>query len=135
MVRFPMLLLLLAALCTGSAFVTVPLARRPLTTSALAAARSLLPASRGPAMIPLSNYLLAEYTTKVSVGAPPASFRMVLDTASGNTWLPTAGCSDYVANPVRFSSQPARHAFLGGALTRATPPAPQTTRAAGLPLQ
>lgn len=92
-----------AAAATG---VELPLARRVLTHAAaeLAAARLL---ARGPlrlraganASLPLADFDDIEFVANVSVGTPPAPFRFALHTGSGNTWLPTPECNDFVASP------------------------------------
>ena len=70
----------------------------PLSRHALSGAIRPRTYTASPASLPLFDFF-AEYTVNVSVGSPALPFRMVLDTASGNTWLPTPQCNDYVASP------------------------------------
>jgi hypothetical protein len=92
------------ALLTSSAVsvppVTLPVSLRALTFGSLSPSspRTYLSASGSPSL-PTFDFLNSEYTVNVSVGSPPSPFRMVLDTAAGNSWLSTPGCSDFVQSP------------------------------------
>lgn len=77
----------------------VALERRQLTAEALAAAHHGRRVGQPGGATPLFNWRNAEYVANVSVGTPSATFRMVLDTASGNTWLASPACNDFVASP------------------------------------